>query len=562
MLGLDIMFTHFNERERAIHYPEKRDFYIYVKPYILVIAGGIFFGIILVAWLQYLFFGLPADPSLSLPAITSADPVGFPGWLIMAHWVNFFFLVMIIRSGLSILVDHPRLYWNDGCSPNTEWVRFTPVTISEDKVWTAKEDSRYISPIAGLPGYRHTIGIARVWHFLSIPIFVLNGAVFVVLLFFTNQWERLVPESLKIFPDAWNIWVHYVTFHFPIEPNGFYQYNALQQLAYFSVVFILAPLAMLTGVAMSPAIENRFHWYPKLFGNRQSARSIHYLILLSYCIFIIIHVSLVIATGFARNMNHIVIGSDDASSYKGLYIGIGIVLATFAFGIFAHWLSWNRQRLLQNAESAVNGTLWGLTINRFQPKPYFKDKDISPYFWPNGKMPESEEWKRLAETNFKDYRLKIGGMVGNPVELSMDELKSMNKEQSITMHHCIQGWTGIAEWGGVPMSKIIELVKPDPSATTVAFYSFGEGLFGGVYYDTHTIENCLKPMSILAWEMNYKPLPLIHGAPLRLRVENQLGFKMVKWISYIEFVQTHEVLGKGFGGKNEDDEYFDLLADS
>lgn len=555
------MFTHFNERERTIHYPEKRNFYIAVKPYMLVIAGGIIFSIIGIAWLQYLLFGLPADPSGSIP-VASTDPAGFPRWLTLAHWVNFFFLMLIIRSGLSILVDHPRLYWNDGCAPDTEWVRFTPVKISKDKVWTAKEDSRYINPIAGLPGYRHSIGIARVWHFLSIPLFVLNGAIFIILLFFTNQWQRLVPDSLNIIPDAWNVLVHYVTFNFPIEPNGFYHYNALQQLAYFSVVFILAPLAMLTGLAMSPAIENRFHWYPKIFGNRQSARSIHYLVMLSFCVFIIIHVSLVIATGFARNMNHIVMGTDNVTSYKGLYIGIGIILATAAFGIFAHWLSWNRQRALQNTESAVNGTLWKYTINRLKPKPYFKDKDISPYFWPNGKMPESEEWKKLAETNFKEYRLKIGGLVENPVELSLDELKNMNKDQSITMHHCIQGWTGIAEWGGVPMSKIIELVKPYPSVTTVAFYSFGEGLFGGVYYDTITMDNCLKPMSILAWEMNYEPLPLIHGAPLRLRVENQLGFKMVKWISYIEFVKTYEILGKGFGGKNEDDEYFDLLADS
>ena len=177
-------------------------------------------------------------------------------------------------------------------------------------------------------------------------------------------------------------------------------------------------------------------------------------------------------------------------------------------------------------------------------------------------MPESEIWKKLAENSFRDYKLKVGGLVANPVELSLVELKNMAKEQNITMHHCIQGWSGIAEWGGIPISKIVELVNPDPSVTTVAFYSFGEGLYGGYYYDTHTLDNCLKPQSILAWEMNYQSLPLIHGAPLRLRVENQLGYKMVKWVKSIEFVQTHKSLGKGFGGKNEDDEYFDLLADT
>jgi len=95
-----------------------------------------------------------------------------------------------------------------------------------------------------------------------------------------------------------------------------------------------------------------------------------------------------------------------------------------------------------------------------------------------------------------------------------------------------------------------------------AFYSFGEGLYGGVYYDTHTLDNCLKPGCILAWEMNYQPLTPEHGAPLRLRVENQLGYKMVKWIRSIEFLSATDHIGKGFGEKNEDDEYYDLLADS
>lgn len=125
----------------------------------------------------------------------------------------------------------------------------------------------------------------------------------------------------------------------------------------------------------------------------------------------------------------------------------------------------------------------------------------------------------------------------------------LGKEQNITMHHCIQGWTGVAEWGGLPIKAIVDLVKPHPSVTTVVFYSFGEGLYGGVYYDTHTLDNCLKPASILAWEMNYEPLTEVYGAPLRLRVENQLGYKMVKWIERIEFVESHKTVGKGYGGK-------------
>ena len=93
----------------------------------------------------------------------------------------------------------------------------------------------------------------------------------------------------------------------------------------------------------------------------------------------------------------------------------------------------------------------------------------------------------------------------------------------------------------------------------VAFFSFGEALYGGSYYDTQSIENVLKAECLLALEMNGNPLPELYGAPLRLRVENQLGYKMVKWIERIEFIDSEKMLGKGEGGKNEDDEYFDLL---
>ena len=109
------------------------------------------------------------------------------------------------------------------------------------------------------------------------------------------------------------------------------------------------------------------------------------------------------------------------------------------------------------------------------------------------------------------------------------------------------------------MRMLVELVKPKPSVKTVAFFSFGGGLYGGQYYDTQSLENLLKPQFLLASQMNGQRLPQLFGAPLRLRVENQLGYKMVKWIERIEFIESEKVIGKGEGGKNEDDEYFDLL---
>jgi DMSO/TMAO reductase YedYZ molybdopterin-dependent catalytic subunit len=200
-------------------------------------------------------------------------------------------------------------------------------------------------------------------------------------------------------------------------------------------------------------------------------------------------------------------------------------------------------------------------LSRHAPRAQYTEADISPFLWPNGKLPTSNEWKALAAGGFKDYRLKVGGLVENPVELSLDELRALTKQSQITLHHCIQGWSGIAQWGGVPMVELMKLVRPTSDAKSVIFYSFGEGLGGGQYYDSHTMENVGHQQTLLAYEMNFKPLGDVYGAPLRLRVENQLGFKMVKWITAIEFVQTFRHVRQGEGGYASDTEFFDTMAD-
>jgi DMSO/TMAO reductase YedYZ molybdopterin-dependent catalytic subunit/thiosulfate reductase cytochrome b subunit len=549
----------FDAAHRAVHYPDDRRFRIWVSPRALLFILVLVLGPVLLAWLQHAIFGLPhLSPSSASAAGTPSGPHGFPFWVRWSHFSNLCFLFMLIRSGLSILMDHPRLYWNDHCTPGTEWIRFTPLEVPKNRIWTAKDDARYISPIVSTPGYRHTVGIARSWHFVTVYGFVLTGAFFVIGLLTSTQWARLVPTSPGVFVQAWNTFVLYANFHFPLEPNGFYGYNALQQIAYFATVFIMAPLAILTGMAMSPALVNRFPKYTKIFGGRQGARSTHFLVLIGFICFIVIHVTLVALTGFERNMNHIVLGTDDLRSGGMIlgFVGIAVVLLSW---IVAHYISWFFPRGLQHAQKAVTHPVMLLTLDRLHPREHYTAKDISPHFWPNGKMPVREDWNRLAADNFKDYRLKVTGLVENPVELSLDDLRTLGLEDHITMHHCIQGWSGIAQWGGVSMRKLIEHVKPLSSANVVAFYSFGGSLYGDLYYDTQTIFNVLKPESLLALTMNGSPLPAEYGAPLRLRVENQLGYKMVKWIERIEFVTSEKLLGEGEGGINEDDEYFDLL---
>ncbi len=549
----------FDAAHQAVHYPPDRRFRIWVQPSILIAIAIVIVAAIVAAWIEVALAGEPYVPPV--PQVypnNFAGPHGFPAWVRWSHFFNFFFLMLLIRSGISILMDHPRLYFNDGCTPGSEWIRFTPIKVPRDRLWTAKDDARYISPAVATPGYRHTIGIARVWHFIDVHGFIITGTFFIVMLLTTEQWRRIVPTSGLVLLQGWNIFVNYATFHLPPEPNGFYGYNALQQIAYFTVVFVFGPLAILTGIAMSPAVVNRFPWYARLFGGRQSTRSIHFLTMLSFFAFLIVHVTLVVITGFARNMNHIVMGTDDQNPV-GMVLGFAGIAVVIASWFAAHYISWHHPRPLQLALKSVTYPMQLLTLNRLQPSQKYSERDISPYFWPNGKMPAREDWKRMAESGFSDFRLKVGGLVENPVELSLADLDRLGSADHVTMHHCIQGWSGIAKWGGVPMKALIDLVKPKPQAKVAAFYSFGEALYGGQYYDTQRIDNLLKPQCLLASRMNGQPIPPVYGAPLRLRVENQLGYKMVKWIERIDFVESEKLLGKGEGGKNEDDEYFDLL---
>ena len=553
----------FDEAHRRVHFPDDRRMVVVLQRRYLFWLIVIVVLPVALAWLQVVTFGIHSALT-PVAGITTGGvngaPRGFPIWIRLTHFANFFFLFLLVRSGLSILFDHARLYWNNDCTPGSEWLRFTPLTVPNDRVWTSKEDARYISPLIALPGYRHTVGMGRSWHFITDYGFLITGLIYVGMLLFSAQWPRLIPTSWEILPYTWQTFVHYATFHFPLEPDGYYAYNALQQLTYFVVVFIMAPLSILTGIAMSPAVDSAFPWYPRIFGGRQGGRSIHFLLLCGYIAFTIVHVTLVLLTGAQRNFNHIVLGTDDTHPLGLILGGIGIAVV-LASWVAAYVVAWRYPRVIQRMHKAL---IFPLEVGmsgwkRFSPVERYTRKDISPYFWPNGKMPDSADWQHHVDADFRDYTLRIRGLVDNPVDLSLADIRALGHDEHVALHHCIQGWSGIAQWGGISMVRLIELVKPQPSAHVVEFISFGEGLYGGVYYDTQRLADVIKPECLLAYEMNDAPLPLIHGAPLRLRVENQLGFKMVKWIREIRFIETERTIGAGNGGVNEDEEYFDLL---
>ena len=132
-------------------------------------------------------------------------------------------------------------------------------------------------------------------------------------------------------------------------------------------------------------------------------------------------------------------------------------------------------------------------------------------------MPQSAEFDGLVADGFRDYRLRADGLVEVPREFSLADLRTMPKQKQVTTHFCIQGWSGVAKCGGVPMRRILDLVKHAAEARYAVFYSLADGGDGGRYYDVQKMEDIRHELTILAYEMNGAPVSVLHGAPLRLR---------------------------------------------
>jgi len=479
-------------------------------------------------------------------------PPGMPAWVGWTHFFNLFLMTFIIRSGIQILCDHPRLYFSRNSTPGKdEWLRVGPPV--PEGYWTANDDTVALPGQFGLPGFRHSIGLARWWHLGADVLWLLNGAIFYVLLFATGQWRHVVPMSWDVFPNAASVAIQYLSLNWPTD-NGWNAYNGLQLLAYFTTIFIAAPAALVTALGMSPALSMRLTVISKRL-NLQHARSLHFLVLVYFIFFIIVHVTLVFATDALRNLNHMFAARDD-TSWMGFWIFAAAMVVVAIGWVAATPFTVRHPRVVQRVGYALVGPFQRLLEN-LDPKPGgFAEKDISPYFWHNGRLPETVEYKELEKNDFKDWRLRVYGLVEHPTEFSLDELTALPYHDQITQHMCIQAWSGVAKWGGVSMQTIMDIVKPLPAAKWVAFYSLGLGGTGGIYYNVHPIKQMDHQLTMLAYNMNDEPLTYGHGAPLRLRNELQHGFKQVKWLKGIEFLAHYSEIGSGYGGYSEDHKFF------
>lgn len=230
------------------------------------------------------------------------DP-GFAPWVGWQHFFNMFLMVLIIRSGLGVRTEkRPTVFW------------------------TARGDKK------------SKISLTLWFHQALDVLWIVNGLIFVVLLFSTGHWLRIVPTSWEVFPNALSAGLQYISFDWPTD-NGWVNYNSLQQLAYFTTIFIAAPLAAITGVRMSGLWPKKAEKLSKAYPV-EWARALHFPIMLYFVAFIIVHVALVFLTGALRNLNHMFasLGSVDGVEYAANWTGFMVfvlAIAVIAGGWFA-----------------------------------------------------------------------------------------------------------------------------------------------------------------------------------------------------------------------------------
>lgn len=208
----------------------------------------------------------------------------------------------------------------------------------------------------------------------------------------------------------------------------------------------------------------------------------------------------------------------------------------------ANDLTYRVQRLLMDADRLA---------------PEFGESEIRQEQRPNGSTePTDPEYIALRQQDFSGYRLGITGLVEKPLSLTLTELRNMPSRTQITRHDCVEGWSCIAKWTGVPLARVLDEARAKPEARYVVFHCFDRmdlGLSGSAaYYESIDLIDARHPQTILAYGLNGRPLPVANGAPLRVRIERQLGYKMAKYISAIEVVSDLSPFGRGRGGFWED----------
>ncbi len=217
--------------------------------------------------------------------------------------------------------------------------------------------------------------------------------------------------------------------------------------------------------------------------------------------------------------------------------------------------------VLKSAQN-LSHSAHGVVAGRKALAQEFSQADVAAHFKGNGTLvPADADYHALMQGGFKDWKLEVAGLVENPASFSLAELHAMPSRTQITRHDCVEGWSSIGKWKGVQLSHVLELVKPLASAKYVVFRCAdsmdGPSLDGhdSKYYESVDLDDAYHTQTVLAYELNDQPLPVNNGAPLRVRIERQLGYKHAKYLMRIELVESFTAIRVGKGGYWEDNGY-------
>ncbi|GAB3939822.1 hypothetical protein GCM10028828_02640 [Corynebacterium tapiri] len=492
----------------------------------------------------------------------------YPVWLRVEHFVNILFITLFIRSGIEILGTFPKLHTSVHTPIGGQWAQFTVKKKRKLKYYPVSGEYDDYSPIVSLPGHGD-LGQGRYWHFISVMFWVALMFIYWALLLFTGQWRRYVPTDLDVFPQAFNDMVSYLAFQIPPAMEG-YPFNAVQMLSYGFVVLVLPVIMMVTGAFQSPAINSHFPRISRLMGGRQVIRTVHFLGLLAYVAFIVIHVLMVVMHGYGHETSKMVFGHAHNELAGALIFTAGLALIV-AFHVWATLTSTYKPKVVEKLHNATVRPFSRFLRSKMPSRQYeaYRDHEVTPgdLHRASGMPPASEEYIAMMCNDFDDdYVLEIGGLVERPMRLTMPELRALAAGHSQnTVHHCVQGFSSVGAWDGISFPDLLELVKPLEGATDVVVHSFqnmsrdDDNYSGSYYYESMPMVEAKQPQTMLAVGYAGDELPIKNGAPVRLRVETSTGFRSAKWLDRIEVVNRFDIIGNGMGGFFEDTGSYDRI---
>ena len=511
----------------------------------------------------------------------------------VTHWVNVVALLVLLMSGLQIFNAHPALYLGSKSNFDDPVMAMRPMKHGEQVVgvttiagWNIDttgifglaytEDGDY--QIRGfpwsvtLPGHRD-LATGRRWHFFFAWLFVINGIAYLIYSLVSGHLRRdLAPGTSELKHIGASIWEH-IRLKFP-QGEEAKRYNVLQKLAYLIVALVLLPLMLADRPRHVARNGRRLPVSPRHV--RRTAIGAHHPF--HRCE----RHRAVRGRSSRHGPDHRCVEQPPLHDHRPLcdqgaggpvmsakakldrrgFLTRGLAIAGAALvGGCDSELSeqpWVK-RILDKAETLTRVTQRALIPANALAREY-SEADISKDFKANGSTGvDDDAYRALAANGFADWKLKVGGLVETPLELTLAELRAMPARTQITRHDCVEGWSCIGKWTGVPLKALLDKAGLKPSARYIVFYCADDlaetGDDDGKYYESVGLEDAFHPQTILAYEMNGAALPVPHGAPLRLRVERQLGYKMAKYVMGIEAVEDVAGIRGGRGGFWEDRGY-------